>query len=322
MTVYGFHASHEQVPPAELLRAVVRAEQAGFTAAMCSDHFSPWSRRQGESAFAWSWLGAALEATGLTFGVVNAPGQRYHPAVIAQAIGTLGAMYPGRFWAALGTGEASNEHITGGGWPRKSVRNERLAQSVEVIRKLLRGEEVSHDGLVTVDRAQLWTLPAEPPALLAAAVSPETAGWSASWADGLITVNAATDQLRRVISSYKEAGGRGKVCLQVHLSYAADEDTALRLAHEQWRTNVFAPPFCWDTETVEAFDQAAEHVQSEAMRKTVRISADPGQHAEWLDQYAGLGFDAIYLHHVGKEQDRFIDVFGEKVLPQLEVTRP
>jgi len=108
----------------------------------------------------------------------------------------------------------------------------------------------------------------------------------------------------------------------VHLSYAADEDTALRLAHEQWRTNVFAPPFCWDTETVEAFDQAAEHVQSEAMRKTVRISADPGQHAEWLDQYAGLGFDAIYLHHVGKEQDRFIDVFGEKVLPQLEVTRP
>ncbi|HEY0617296.1 MAG TPA: TIGR03885 family FMN-dependent LLM class oxidoreductase [Kribbella sp.] len=322
MTVYGFHASHEQVPPTDLLAAVVRAEQAGFTAAMCSDHFSPWSRRQGESGFAWSWLGAALQATGLSFGVVNAPGQRYHPAIIAQAIGTLGSMYPGRFWAALGTGEASNEHITGGGWPRKDKRNKRLGESVEVIRKLLQGEEVSHDGLVTVDRARLWTRPAEPPALLGAAVSPETAGWCASWADGLITVAAEEDRLRRIISAYKDNGGRGKVCLQVHLSYAADEDTALELAHEQWRTNVFAPPFCWDTETVEAFDQAAEYVPPEAMHQAVRISADPARHTEWLDRYAGLGFDAIYLHHVGQEQSEFIDVFGDKVLPQLEVTRP
>ncbi len=127
MPAFGFHASHEQVHPSELLAAVQRAEEAGFDAAMSSDHFSPWSERQGHSGFAWSWLGAALQATTLPFGVVNAPGQRYHPAVIAQAIGTLGAMYPGRFWAALGTGEASNEHITGTGWPRKELRNERLA---------------------------------------------------------------------------------------------------------------------------------------------------------------------------------------------------
>src|SRR4029434_3173144 len=122
MTESGIRASHEQIPPAELLSAVVAAERAGFDAAMCSDHFSPWSDRQGESAFAWSWRGAALQATTLSFGVVNAPGQRYHPAIIAQAIGTLAAMYPGRFWAALGSGEASNEHITGTGWPAKPVR--------------------------------------------------------------------------------------------------------------------------------------------------------------------------------------------------------
>jgi probable non-F420 flavinoid oxidoreductase len=322
MTVYGFHASHEQVPPAGLLQAVVRAEQAGFTAAMCSDHFSPWSQRQGESGFAWAWLGAALQATGLPFGVVNAPGQRYHPAIIAQAIGTLGSMYPGRFWAALGTGEASNEHITGDGWPRKSVRNARLQHSVEVIRKLLQGEEVSHDGLITVDRARLWTRPSEPPALLGAAVSEKTAAWVAGWADGLITVAAEENHLRRTISAYKGAGGRGKVCLQVHLSYAGSDDEAERIAHDQWRTNVFSPPFCWDTETVEAFDLAAEHVRPEAMHKTVRISSDPGRHAEWLNRYAGLGFDAIYLHHVGQSQSEFIDVFGEKVLPQLEVTHP
>ena len=322
MTVYGFHASHEQVPPADLLHAVVRAEQAGFTAAMCSDHFSPWSVRQNESGFAWSWLGAALQATGLTFGVVNAPGQRYHPAIIAQAISTLASMYPGRFWAALGTGEASNEHITGERWPRKEQRTERLEQAVDVIRRLLRGDEVSREGLVTVDRARLWTLPTEVPALLGAAVSEGTAKWCAGWADGLITVNAEPDTLRRLIAAYKEAGGRGKVCLQVHLSYAATDEEALAIAHDQWRSNVFPPPFCWDADTAEVFDLAAEHVPPEAMHKTVHVSSDPGRHADQLNQYAELGFDAIYLHHVGRDQSEFVDTFGAKVLPQLEVTRP
>ena len=188
MTVYGIHASHEQIHPRDLLDAVCRAEGAGFTAAMCSNHFSPWSERQGESAFAWSWLGSALQATSLPFGVVNAPGQRYHPAIIAQAIGTLAAMYPGRFWAALGTGEASNEHITGDAWPRKDVRSQRLRECVDVIRALLAGEEVTHDGLVTVDRAKLWTLPDEPPPLVGAAVSVSNSRRCAEWDDGLVTV--------------------------------------------------------------------------------------------------------------------------------------
>jgi probable non-F420 flavinoid oxidoreductase len=317
MTVYGFHASHEQIDPAGLLTAVTLAERAGFDAAMSSDHFSPWSARQGESGFAWSWLGAALQATSLPFGVVTAPGQRYHPAVTAQAIATLAAMFPDRFWAALGTGEASNEHITGGGWPRKDVRNARLRECVDIIRALLAGEEVSHDGLVTVDRARLWTRPASPPALLGAAVSVQTAGWCAAWADGLITVAAPAEHLRRVIDAYRGAGGRGPLRLQVHLSYASTEDEALRIAHDQWRTNVFAPPVCWDLELVEHFDQAAKHVPAEAMHDTVRVGADPARHAAWLREYADLGFDEIYLHHVGREQEEFIEVFGAKVLPQL-----
>jgi probable non-F420 flavinoid oxidoreductase len=320
MTVYGFHASHEQAPPGDLLAAVVRAEQAGFTAAMSSDHFSPWSERQGHSGFAWSWLGAALQATRLPFGVVTAPGQRYHPAIVAQAVATLASMYPGRFWAALGTGEASNEHITGQGWPRKALRNERLAESVSVIRALLAGEEVSHDGLVTVDRARLWTRPKTPPLLIGAAVSPQTAGWCAGWADGLITVSSPPDTLRRVVAAYREKGGRGKLRLQVHLSYHDDESEALRIAHDQWRSNVFGPPLCWDLELPQIFDQAAASIPPEAMHDAVRISSDPSQHAAWLQEYADLGFDEIYLHHVGQEQRNFVDVFGAKVLPQLEVT--
>ncbi|RKT54954.1 TIGR03885 family FMN-dependent LLM class oxidoreductase [Saccharothrix australiensis] len=315
MTVIGVHASHEQVHPSRLLDAVRRAEEVGFDAAMCSDHFSPWSERQGQSGFAWSWLGAALQATALPFGVVNAPGQRYHPAVVAQAIGTLGAMYPDRFWAALGTGEASNEHITGDRWPRKDVRAARLRECVDVIRALLAGEEVSHDGLVTVDRARLWTRPDRPPALLGAAVSAATARWCAEWADGLITVNAPLAHLREVVDAYRGAGGIGKLALQVHLSWAPDHEQALRIAHDQWRGNVFGPPVCWDLETPRHFDVLAEHVTPERVAGTVDVSADLGRHAEVLRGYAELGFDELYLHHVGQEQAAFLDAFGEHVLP-------
>ncbi|CCH32090.1 TIGR03885 family FMN-dependent LLM class oxidoreductase [Actinosynnema sp. NPDC047251] len=317
MTVIGVHASHEQIHPSRLLDAVRRAEEVGFDAAMSSDHFSPWSARQGQSGFAWSWLGAAMQATSLPFGVVNAPGQRYHPAIVAQAIGTLGAMYPGRFWAALGTGEASNEHITGGRWPRKDLRAARLRECVDVIRALLAGEEVSHDGLVTVDRAKLWTRPDEPPALIGAAVSPATAGWCAQWADGLVTVNAPADHLRALVDAYREAGGIGKLALQVHLSWAPDQARAEALAHDQWRSNVFGPPVCWDLETAEHFDVLSEHVTAERVRGTVNVSADLGRHAEILRGYADLGFDELYLHHVGQEQDEFLDAFGEHVLAEV-----
>ena len=175
MPTVGFHASHEQLPPSRLLAAVQAAEAAGFTAAMCSDHLAPWSERQGHSGYAWSWLGAAMQATSLPFGVVTAPGQRYHPAITAQAIATLGELFPGRSWAALGSGEALNEHVTGDAWPPKPERDARLLECVEVIRALLRGEEVTHDGRVRVDRARVWSLPESIPALFGAAVGEETA---------------------------------------------------------------------------------------------------------------------------------------------------
>ena len=317
MTVYGIHASHEQIPPAELLAAVVAAERAGFEAAMCSDHFSPWSSRQGQSGFAWSWLGAALQATNLSFGVVNAPGQRYHPAIIAQAIGTLGAMYPGRFWAALGSGEYSNEHITGEPWPRKDVREARLLECVEVIRELLTGKEVSRDGLVTVDQARVWSRPDTPPPLIGAATSTRTAAWCAGWADGLVTVNAPEDHLRAMIAAYRDAGGRGPACLQVHLSWAPTEAEAEEIAHDQWRSNVFPPPVCWDLETMEHFDVVSENVTIDQVRGVVNVSADLERHTELLRGYAELGFDRIYLHHVGQDLTPFIETFGAKVLPAL-----
>ena len=318
MPVIGLHCSHEQIPPSRLLNHVREAEAAGFQAAMSSDHFSPWSERQGESGFAWSFLGAALQATELPFGVVNAPGQRYHPAIVAQAAATLCELFPRRLWVALGTGEASNEHITGASWPGKAQRNARLRECVDVMRALFAGEVVDHDGLVRVDRARLWTLPAEPPALIGAAVSAETARWCGGWADGLVTVNQPRETLERLIGAFREGGGEGKpIRLQVHLSWAESEDEALRIAHDQWRTNVFGPPLTWDLETVEQFDQAAAHVRPEDMRESVLVSADLARHVAWLHELAELGFDQIHLHHVGQDLGPFIHAFGERVLPEL-----
>lgn len=318
MTIVGFHASHEQLPPSRLLGAVKHAEQAGFDAAMCSDHLAPWSVRQGHSGYAWSWLASALEATRFSLGVVTAPGQRYHPAVIAQAIATLAELFPGRFWAALGSGEALNEHVTGDPWPRKEDRDARLLECVDVIRALLRGEEVTHDGLVRADRARVWSLPAEPPALYGAAVSEETARTVASWADGMITVYQPADVLRRVIDAFREGGGdRAPVAVQVHVSWAEDEETALAIAHDQWRTNVFGSELSWNLELPAQFDEAATHVRPDAVTDAVLVSADLGQHAKWLLELADLGVDAIYLHHVGKEQDAFIEAFADHVLPEL-----
>jgi len=318
MATIGFHASHEQLSPGELLRAVVSAQEVGFQAAMCSDHLAPWSERQGHSGHAWSWLGAALQATDLPLGVVTAPGQRYHPAVIAQAIATLAEMFPGRFWAALGSGEAVNEHVTGERWPTKADRDARLLECVTVIRALLRGDEVTHDGFVRVDRARVWSLPKLMPPLIGAAVSAETAHTVGTWADGLITVARPVEALRPVVEAFRESGGDGTtVAFQVHLSWADDQATAVAIAHDQWRTGAFGPELAWNLELPQQFDDAARFMRPEDVCGSVMVSADPGRHTAWIHELMELGPDAIYLHHVGQEQERFLEVFGERVLPEV-----
>src|SRR5688500_453572 len=178
----GFHASHGQCRPDRLLRLVQAAAGAGFDAAMCSHHWAPFAESQGQSGYAWSWLGAAMATTSLPFGVVNAPGQRYHPAIIAQAAATLGVMFPDRFWLAIGSGQLINEHITGARWPTKPERNDRLRECADVMRSLWAGETVTRRGAVTVSEAKLWTRPQRPPTLVGAAVTASTAAWVADWA--------------------------------------------------------------------------------------------------------------------------------------------
>jgi len=316
MVFVGYHASHEQVPPSRLLTSVVRAEDVGFDGAMCSDHLAPWGIAQGESGYAWSWLGAALASTSFSLGVVTAPGQRYHPVISAQAIATLEEMFPGRFWAALGSGEAVNEHVTGDEWPAKPQRNRRLEASVDVIRDLMAGREVSRNGTISVHRARVWSRPAAPPPLLGAAVTAETAAWVAGWADGLATVAQPPDILKTVVDAYTGAGGTGPRVLQVHVSLEDTEAAALQVAREQWRHSAISGSL-WDIEQPEEFDALAGDPTDEQLHKGALVSDDAEELADRIAGLAALGFDRVYLHGIGTDQAAFLDRAERELLPAL-----
>jgi coenzyme F420-dependent glucose-6-phosphate dehydrogenase len=318
MTQFAYHASHEQFAPSELIRLAVLAGQNGFDAVASSDHFHPWSKRQGHSGFSFAWLGAAMQACSIPFSMVCAPGQRYHPAIVAQAIATLSEMFPGRFDVALGSGEALNEQITGEKWPDKQERNQRLKECADIIRQLFAGETVNHKGLIQVENAKLYTLPKQFPRLFCAAVSKETAEWAGAWADGLITVHRPFDELKQVVGAFRNNGGAGKpVHLKVQLSYARTDKVALDGAYDQWRTNIFQGSVLGELPSTAHFDAASEFVKPEDLRRMVRISADTDQHVDWLKEDMGLGFERIILHNVNREQEQFVRDFGDHVLPVL-----
>jgi probable non-F420 flavinoid oxidoreductase len=318
VTTIGFHCSHEQLSPDRLLLAVQQAERSGFDAAMCSDHLAPWGVAQGESGHAWTWLGAALATTRLPFGVVTAPGQRYHPAVAAQAIATLGILFPGRFWAALGSGEAMNEHITDDPWPPKDVRDERWDAAADAIARLLAGEEVSADGLVRIDRAQVWSLPEVPPPLYAAAVGPATARRAAAWAEGLVTVHGERDAMREVIDAYRDAGGLGPCLLQLHLAWAPSDGEAIAIAHDQWRHAVAVrPPETWDIDDPREFDRRSARVTLDEVREALVVEHEPRRLADRIAHAVEAGFDGVYLHQVAKDQAPFLALAERELLPAL-----
>jgi coenzyme F420-dependent glucose-6-phosphate dehydrogenase len=318
MGTIGYHAPHERFAPSELLKYVGLAGRSGFEHAMCSDHFHPWSLRQGQSGYTWSWLGAALEGSDLSLGTVTAPGQRYHPAIIAQAAATLEEMFPNRFWLALGTGQLLNEGITGETWPSKPERRARLGECVEIMRALWAGETVSHRGRVTVQEAKLFSLPRTAPKLFGAALTVETARWCGQWADGLITGSSDSDSLRQRIDAFREAAGSRKpVYIQASFLLAANKEEGISVAHENWSTNVLGDQLQAELRTPEMFDAAARFVSSAEVEKSVRISNSPEEFMDWLGKDFETGADRVYLHHVGRDQERFLAFMGEHLTRQF-----
>lgn len=321
LTLYGYHSSHEQFTPSELRTYAQAAEAAGFDSVMSSDHFNPWSVRQGQSGFTWSWLGAAMQTTSLPFGSLCIPGGwRYHPALLAQAIGTLAELFPGRLpWVAAGSGQALSEEIVGRGWPDKPERVARLEEGVRIMRALWGGETVDRpEGIIPTREAKLWTLPPTPPKIYGAALTVETAQRIGAWADGMITVNQDKNKLSRMIEAFRAGGGDGKpLVLQVHVSWAESDAEAEANAHHQWRSNTLSTDDSQAYHSPHVYDQRTEDASADDLHNAIVISSDTAVLRSRIADFAALGFDEIYLHNVGRNQAEFIRIFGEFVLPAL-----
>ncbi len=327
MTTIGYAAALEQFGPTELLRYCAKAESVGFTGVMAADHFQPWVPAQGESAFVWSWMASLGEATSsLSFGPgVTCPSFRYHPAVVAQAAATLGAMYPGRFWLGLGSGEALNEHFVGGPWPEPHVRLKMMQEATEIIRVLLTGKVIKHreDGYFKVGRVKLWTVPEQPIPILVATAGPVTARWTGANCDGIILPGAAPAKLRMLLQKFadgaREAGKDPDTMpklLQLHLSWDATRERAEANALDQWPNGGMAFPK-QDIRSPEDFEAIARLVRIENFKDRMLISPDLDEHREHIQQFVDLGFTEIHLHNVGRNQIEFIEAFARDVIPKL-----
>jgi coenzyme F420-dependent glucose-6-phosphate dehydrogenase len=218
MTTFGYWLSSEEHTPLDLVRNASRAEELGFSYAMISDHFHPWIEAQGASAFVWAVLGGIASATEqleLATGV-TCPMIRTHPAIVAHAAATVGAMMPGRFTLGLGTGENLNEHVLGDRWPAPDERIELLEEAIDVIRLLWQGGEQTHRGThYTVDHAQLYTLPDEPVQLAVAAANERAATLAGKVGGGLVSTAPSAE----TVEQYRDGGGDGPCYGQVRICW-------------------------------------------------------------------------------------------------------
>lgn len=316
MPELGYALSSEEHPPGELVRWARRAEEAGFGYALVSDHFHPWVDRQGESPFVWSVIGAIAEATEtLRLGTgVTCPTIRIHPAVIAQAAATSAALMPGRFFLGVGTGENLNEHILGDAWPPGDVRLEMLEEAIQVIRLLWQGGYRSHRGRhYTVQEARLYTLPDELPPIAVAAAKPGAAALAGRLGDALVAVAPE----RALVQRFEAAGGGGKPRYgQVTVCWAESEAEARRTAHEWWPNAGVQGDLSQELPLPAHLEQAAATVREEDVAEAVVCGPDPERHAEKIDEFAAAGFDHVYIHQIGPDQEGFLTFYERELLPR------
>ncbi|WIG58170.1 MAG: Glucose-6-phosphate dehydrogenase (coenzyme F420) [Ktedonobacterales bacterium] len=322
----GYAAMFEQFHPTDLLRWSRQAEDAGFGGIMASDHFHPWTPQQGQSAFVWAWMGAlGAQTSRVRFGPgVTAPGYRYHPAILAQASATLAAMFPGRFYLGIGAGEALNEHIVGRYWPEAPQRLQLLEDAVEVIHKLFTGKVVKqHSAFFDVESARLYTLPDTPPPIYIATSGPVNSERTGRIAEGIITVGAPDEKIRTLLGRFekgaREAGrdlSAMRRIIQLHVSWAESREAAVEQAVREWPNGGMAFPK-GDIRSTDDFAAMAKLVRPEHFEGRVFMSADLGEHAAHIQHFIDLGFDDVYVHNVGRNQEAFIQAYARDVLPHL-----
>jgi G6PDH family F420-dependent oxidoreductase len=316
VTEFGYFLSAEEHGPTDLVDFAQMAEQAGFRGVLISDHFHPWTDRQGQSPFVWSVIGgiAATTRLWLTTGV-TCPTVRLHPALVAQAAATSQLMLDGRFRLGVGSGENLNEHILGDRWPPADVRLEMLEEAVDVMRALWQGGMVTHHGRhYTVENARIYSLPDKPPPVLISAFGPKALTVAARIGEGF--VSTAPD--RSTVQSYREHGGRGPTVAAVKVCWAQDEDSAKKLAYDLWPTTGVPGELNQELPMPGHFEQAVQTVTEEMVTDKIACGPDPERHAEAIREYADAGYDEVYISQIGPDQSGFFRFFANEVRPLLE----
>lgn len=321
MASFGYTLSSEEQPASRLVELAVRAEETGFEFAGIADHYHPWLEVQGNSPFVWSVLGAISQRTErlILMTGVTCPTIRIHPAVAAQAAATTATLLPGRFWFGVGTGERLNEHILGDWWPPTSIRREMLEEAVGVIRELFTGRQVEHYGRhYTVENARLYSLPDEPPPILVAGSGPKAVELAARIGDGFIGLAPKPD----LVEQFENAGGNGKPKVaQLHVCWAEDEGQARRTAVEQWANAGVGGELSQELSTPAHFKQAAGTVREEDICGTIPCGPDLQQYLDSVQKYLDAGYDHLYFHQIGDDQEGFFAFAERELLPALSGLR-
>jgi G6PDH family F420-dependent oxidoreductase len=317
MIELGYALSSEEHSPQALVRNAQRAEAAGFSFALISDHYHPWISAQGHSPFVWSVIGGIAQATTtLRLGTgVTCPTVRIHPAIIAQAAATSAVMMDGRFFLGVGTGENLNEHILGDRWPPHDIRLAWLEESIEIMRLLWSGENISYWGeTYTVEDAQLFTVPDTPPAIMVAASGPIMADAAGALGDGLIS----TSPDEELIQQFYESGGEGRPSYgMLTVCWAETEAEAERTVHEIWPNSGLTGELTQELRTVAHFEQAVKMVSREDAVKHIACGPDPQKHLDAIQKFVDAGFDHVYVHQIGRDQGGFIEFYQRRILPEF-----
>ena len=325
----GYKASAEQFGPVELLDFSIHAEHVGFDSVVVSDHFQPWRHTGGHAPFSFAWLGALGARTDrITMGTsVVTPTFRYHPSVVAQAMGTLGVLFPNRVMLGIGTGKSLNEVAPMGiEWPDFKERWARLREAVTLMRKLWTEERVTYTG--TYYKTQNATVYDRPPGgipLLIAAGGPQMAKYAGRVGDGFICTSGKGAELYRdqLLPAFEEGAresGRDlsklEKMIEVKVSFDTDRQRALEDTR-WWGALALSGQEKTGVEDPIEMERLADALPTERTATRFIVSTDPEEHVEQIKFYIDLGFNHLVFHAPGNDQRRFLDLYAERVMPLL-----
>lgn len=318
MAKIGYTLYCEGNDPRDLIQQAVLAEQAGFDFLVISDHYHPWLTNQKHAGFAWTILGAVAQATKKIklATMVTCPIVRYHPAIVAQMAATVGVISGGRFTLGLGAGERLNEHVVGKGWPAVTERHEMLAEVIDIIRELWKGDYVNFAGKhYKVEDAKVFDLPEKPIELFVAAGGPKAAELAANKGDGV----CITDADEKLIKTYREAGGNiDSMWAQSVLGWGRTEDEGAQYLYDQFRFSAGGWKVQSELPNPVNFDASVQNMKPEDMKKSGAVGPKVDGHKQAVQKYLDLGITHLALAYPGPDTEGFMEFWKSELQPAID----